>query len=234
MKHFRSNVSKPRLPINETAQGNSITTPTAPLDSIINSSLNQPAQERHNSQRSHRRSASIGRQPTSQDLPPPYAEIQPPINPYYNTNGTAFTNNQIEQNTIQQNSSFNGNITNDGSTTNYNVSNSFNDSQTSNVHGLNHNVSSNNCSAANLSTLSHSSSFIQSSPIRIDNNANTSHGHSSVQPRSLYPNLNASQSSNNVSQNDHSSSLPSPEHYQQHLNELRYSVNRLSLGNDQF
>merc|ERR1711994_674638 len=122
---------------------------------------------------------------------------------------------------MQQNCSFNGNFAN-GS--NNNITNGLNDSQLSNSRTNNYNISysSNNCSsAANLSTLSHSPSSYYPSPIARNENssANTSqqsyHGN---QARSLYPNLNISGSD------------PRPINtpgYQQHLNELRNSVNRL-------
>ena len=216
MKHFRSNISKPRLQ-NTVAQNNSPTTPTAPPNSIPPSST--PYQEA----RVHSpRSRSIGRQVANTDLPPPYTEIQPPINPYFNNSGPG-----PGDNAMQQNSSFNTNVTT-GSSNNNNITNGLNNSQLSNSHSSNHNISysSNNCSAANLSTLSQSPSSYYPSPIRRNenNSANTSqqsyHGHP---PRSLYPNLNTSGSE------AHQTNTPG---YQQHLNELRHSVNRLSLGND--
>ena len=214
IKHFRSNVSKSR-PQNIAAQNNSQTTPTAPSNSIPSSSTP------HQNSRVHSpRSRSVGRQATNTDLPPPYTEIQPPMNPYFNGNSS------IGENSMQQNCSFNGNVTN---ASNNNITNGLNDSQLSNSRTNNYNISysSNNCSsAANLSTLSHSPSSYYPSPIARNENSSANisqQSHHGNQARSLYPNLNISGSD------------PRPINtpgYQQHLNELRNSVNRLSLGND--
>ena len=227
IKHFRSNVTKPRLQ-SQTSEDRATITPTAPQN--ITPSSNQ-YRETHvqtpNSSPPRRQQSTNSppqRQQSTVDLPPPYAEIQPPTNPYFNDNVLNSSTTQIEPNTMHHNSSFNGNITS-GSTNNNNNNSVLNDSQTSNSHALNYNYSSNNCS-----TLS-SSSFIQSSTN--DNSANTSLGHRRVQSHSLYPNLNVSQGCYEASPTDNTSSSPNPQ-YEQHLNELRYSVNRLSLGHDQF
>ena len=231
IKHFRSNIS-----INNsrsqtmTAQNNvPPTSPTAPPSNSIISSSNHNQESRVQRPRSR----SVGRQPSSPDLPPPYTEIQPPINPYYNSNGAAsYGNTQNEPNSMQQNSSFNGSLTNGVNTHNNTASSGLNDSQLSNLHqpqNYTFSTTSNNCSA-NLSRLSQSSSFTQSPTRTNDNSVNTSQAHSNGYSRSLYPNLNTSQSSNEIHPIDITSPFPTPEH----LNELRYSVNRLSLGNDQF
>ena len=218
IKHFRSNVCKARSQ-NITVHSNTPSTPSAPPNSMPSSST--PFQD----SRVHSpRSRSVGRQSTNADLPPPYTEIQPPINPYFND--SSFGNTSTEDNALQQNSSFTANITN-GS--NNNSTNRLNDSQLSNSHTNNHNISysSNNCSsAANLSTLSQSTSSYYPSPITRNGSgsANTSqqsyHGN---QARSIYPNLNTSGSE------AHPINTPG---YQQHMNELRNSINRLSLGNN--
>ena len=101
IKHFRSNIS-----INNsrsqtmTAQNNfPPTSPTAPPSNSITSSSNH----NQDSRVQRPRSRSVGRQPSSPDLPPPYTEIQPPINPYYNSNGAAsYGNTQNEPNSMQQ------------------------------------------------------------------------------------------------------------------------------------
>lgn len=218
IKHFRSNVCKSRSQ-NITAQNNTPSTPSAPPNSMPSSST--PYQ---NSRVHSPRSRSVGGQSTNADLPPPYTEIQPPINPYFND--SSFGNTSIGDNPLQQNSSFTANITN-GS--NNNSTNRLNDSQLSNSHTNNYNASysSNNCSsAANLSTLSQSTSSYYPSPITRNgsDSANTSqqsyHGN---QARSIYPNLNTSGSE------AHPINTPG---YQQHMNELRNSINRLSLGNN--
>merc|ERR1712203_1013711 len=136
-------------------------------------------------------------------------------------------------NGIQQNSSYNTSIVNCNSNSNTNNnSNHLNDSQTLNSNGISYDRSSSYNSPANISALSQSSSFLQS-PSNNNSNLNTSQRSGQFQPRSLYPSLNTSLSSNNLSQTDNSSSFLALDH-QQHINELRYSVNRLSLGNDQF
>ena len=226
MKHFRSNISKSRSqPVS--AQSNvSHSPPTAPINNSTNCSNNI------DNTQSHYQSTPIERSNTS-DLPPPYTEVQPPINPYFHTAESTNGNIPTEQNGIQQNSSYNGTIANCSNNVNTNNNSTvLNDSHALNSNGIDYNRSSSYNSPANISALSQSSSFIQS-PSNNNSNLNTSQRSGQFQPRSLYPSLNTSLSSNNVSQTDNSSSFPALDH-QQHINELRYSVNRLSLGNDQF
>ena len=226
MKHFRSNISKSRSqPVSAQCNGPH-SPPTAPTNNSINCSNNV------DNPPSHYQSTPTERSTTS-DLPPPYTEVQPPVNPYYNTAESTNGNIQTEMNGIQQTSSYNSSIANCNSNVNTsNNSNLLNDSQTLNSNGIAYDRSSSYNSPANVSALSQSSSFLQS-PSDNNSNLNTSHRSGQFQPRSLYPSLNTSLSHNNVSQNDNSSSFPTVDH-QQHINELRYSVNRLSLGNDQF
>jgi hypothetical protein len=228
MKHFRSNVSKSRSqPVSVSAQCNGPhSPPTAPINDSISCSNNV------DNPQTHYQSTPTERSSTS-DLPPPYTEVQPPINPYFNTAGSTNGNIPTEMNGTQQNSSYNTSTVNCNSNINTNNnSNLLNDSQTLNSNDIAYNRSSSYNSPANVSTLSQSSSFLQS-PSNNNSNLNTSHRSGQFQPRSLYPSLNTSLSSNNVSQTDNSTSFPTPDP-RQHVNELRHSVNRLSLGNDQF
>ena len=97
MKHFRSNVSKSRSQAVSSQCNGPHSPPTAPINDGISCSNNL------DNPQTHYQSTPTERSSTS-DLPPPYTEVQPPNNPYFNTAESTNGNIPTENNGIQKNS----------------------------------------------------------------------------------------------------------------------------------